>query len=181
MTTTATPPYASDSAWQRFSRKAVTTADHIVWIGALADDGYGRFHDPNYSDGYLIAERRSDTVRVSRWAWWAFNGPIPANTVVMHTCDLPICVRIDHLRLGTQRENLLMASGRDRLVHIKGGQRKDRADRRGQAGQSHAVRDAICLALAEGVTDPDELAAIVAATVAAGDGHADQLSLFDIA
>jgi hypothetical protein len=175
------PPYATPSAWRRFHRKAVITADHTVWVGALADDGYGRFHDPNYGDGYLVTSRRSDTVRVSRWIWWAWHGPIPARAVVMHTCDLPICVRLDHLQLGTQRENLLMAAGRERLVHIAGGIRLDHADRRGQVGQSQAIRDAVCLALADGITDPHELAAIVDRVITDGDRYADQLSLFDIA
>jgi hypothetical protein len=128
------PPYATPSAWQRFRRKAVITADHTVWVGALADDGYGRFTTRTTATGYLVAGRRSETVRVSRWIWWAWHGPIPARTVVMHTCDLPIYVRLDHLRLGTQRENLLMAAARERVVHIAGGIRLDRADSRGQVG-----------------------------------------------
>jgi hypothetical protein len=99
----------------------------------------------------------------------------------MHTCDLPICVRLDHLRLGTQRENLLMAAGRERLVHIAGRIRLDRADSRGQVGQSQAIRDAVCRALADGITDPHQLAGIVDRIIADGDRYADQLGLFDIA
>ncbi len=72
----------------------------------------------------------------------------------MHTYDLPICVRLDHLQLGTQRENLLMAAGRERLVHNVDGIRLDRADHRGQVGQPRAIRDAVSLALAEGVANP---------------------------
>ena len=176
------PPHATPSAWARFMRKAVITADHTIWIGALADDGYGRFHDPNYSDGYLIAGRRCDTARVSRWIWWAWNGRIPAHFVVMHNCDVPICVRLDHLGVGTQRENLLTAAHRDRLSRITAcGNRRDRADSRGQAGQSQAIRDAVCLALADGITDTHELATIVDKAIAEGDRYAEQLSLFDIA
>jgi hypothetical protein len=40
--TTQAPPYASAKAWRRFSRKTVATATHTIWLGALADDGYGR-------------------------------------------------------------------------------------------------------------------------------------------
>ena len=29
------------------------TATHTIWLGVLADDGYGRFHDPDYTDGAL--------------------------------------------------------------------------------------------------------------------------------
>jgi len=177
------PPFASARAWHRFLRKAVFTSNHTIWIGALANDGYGRFHDPDYGDGDLPAGRRDETVRVSRWLWWAWHGPLPARTVVMHTCDLPICVRRDHLRPGTQRENLLMAAGRNRLAHFTAGRgtRIGRADRRGQAGQSSAIRDATRAALAAGITDPPALARIVDDAIALGDHHADQLTLFDIA
>lgn len=175
-----TPPYATDKAWQRFLRKAVVTANHTIWIGALADDGYGRFHDPNYGDGDLPAGRRDSTVRVSRWVWWAWHGPLPARHVAMHTCDLPICAKLEHLRPGTQRENLRMAAGRDRLAHVApGGARIDHADRRGQAGQSRAIKDAVCAALGAGIADPDELARIVDDVIALGDRYADQLLLFD--
>jgi hypothetical protein len=33
-------------------------------------------------------------------------GPIPGGMVVMHKCDNPRCVNIEHLRLGTQKENV---------------------------------------------------------------------------
>lgn len=174
-----TPPYATPAAWQRFLRKAVVTARHTIWIGALADDGYGRFHDTNYGDGDLPAGRRDPTVRVSRWLWWAWHGPLPARTVVMHTCDLPICVKLEDLQLGTQQENLHMAAGRDRLAHVApGGARIDHADRRGPAGQSRAIKDAVRTALAAGIGDPHELARIVDDVVACGDRYADQLALF---
>ena len=182
MDITQIPPYATPSDWARFLRKAVVTANHTIWIGALADDGYGRFHGPNYGDGDLPADRRGETVRVSRWLWWAWHGPLPARTVVMHTCDLPICTKLEHLRPGTQRENLEMAAGRERLAHVApGGTRIDRADRRGQAGQSRAIRAAVCTALAAGIDDPHELARIVDEVIALGSSYADQLSLFDIA
>jgi hypothetical protein len=33
-------------------------------------------------------------------------GSIPANHVVMHTCDNPACVNPEHLRLGSQLDNI---------------------------------------------------------------------------
>ncbi|CRK56985.1 hypothetical protein [Alloactinosynnema sp. L-07] len=175
------PLHATAKAWERFSRKIVITSNHHIWVRSLADDGYGRFHDPNYTDADLPAAVRSDIVRVSRWIWWAHYGPIPPRTVIMHTCNVPICVRLDHLRAGTQQQNLLMAAELNRLAHTGGGSHRiDRADKRGQAGQSHAIRQAVLAAITEGTTDPDALATVVEAVLALGDAFADQLSLFDI-
>ena len=177
--TTQAPPYASGKAWRRFSRKTVATATHTIWLGALADDG--RFHDPDYTDDALPAELRSGTVRVSRWLWWAWYGPLPARTVVLHRCDLPICVRLDHLAAGSQRDNLLMAAHRDRIARTTfTGQRTDHADKRGPAGQSHAIRNAVHYALTTGITDPHQLTAIVDTVITLGDRYADQLALFDL-
>ena len=172
------PPYASPEAWRRFCAKAVPTARHTIWRGALADDGYGRFFDPLYEDQALPAGQRSGIVRVSRWLWWAYHGPIPAGAVVMHLCDIPICCRLDDLVVGTQAENLRMAAGRDRTSRTTSTGRADRADRRGQAAQSRDIRAAVTAALAGGITDPDLLAGIVDAVIANGDPHRDQLSLF---
>ncbi|MGH4011280.1 MAG: HNH endonuclease [Pseudonocardiaceae bacterium] len=179
--TTQAPPYATSKAWRRFTRKTVATATHTIWLGALADDGYGRFHDPHYTDDSLPAAYRSGTVRVSRWLWWAYYGPLPTSTVVLHRCDLPICVKLDHLAAGSQRDNLLMTARRDRIARTTfTGQRTDHADKRGQAGQSHAIRDVVCHALNTGVTNPHQLTAIVDAVIALGDPYANQLTLFDI-
>lgn len=171
------PPYASARAWARFRAKTVPTRRHAIWIGAITE-GYGCFHDPDYGDQDLEAPHRSGIVRVSRWVWWAWHGPIPSRLVVMHACDLPICVRLECLQLGTQADNLRMAAGRDRVARHGVGGRMDRADRRGQAAQSRAIRDAIRAAIAAGATDPDLLDGIVAKVIAAGDPRLHQLSLW---
>lgn len=66
----------------------------ILWTGTLDEDGYGR----------LFVRRRR--WRAHRLAWTLERGPIPPGLVVMHRCDQPSCVRVDHLELGTQAENL---------------------------------------------------------------------------
>jgi hypothetical protein len=109
------PPSASVRAWARFRVKMVPTRRHALWLGAISADGYGRFHDPDYGDQDLAAGDRSGIVRVSRWVWWAWHGPIPSRLVVMHACDLLICVRRECLTLGSQADNLRMAARRDRL------------------------------------------------------------------
>ena len=43
--------------------------------------------------------------RQSRKAWIRANGPIPDGMCVLHTCDNFLCVNIDHLYLGTYKQN----------------------------------------------------------------------------
>ena len=54
------------------------------------------------------------TYRAHRLMWEEVNGPIPEGMVLLHICDNPPCIRLDHLRLGTQAENVadMVAKGR---------------------------------------------------------------------
>lgn len=45
-----------------------------------------------------------------RFSWTVANGPVPRGMVVMHLCNNKGCVNPAHLRVGTPRENALMAS-----------------------------------------------------------------------
>jgi len=62
-------------------------------------DGYGMFDGP---------WRSRLTHRI---AWEMHNGSIPDGVLVLHKCDTPSCVRVDHLFLGTDADN---ARDRDR-------------------------------------------------------------------
>ena len=67
------------------------------------------------SGGYGIRSIRGREVLVHRWVWEQAHGPIPAGMVVMHTCDNRACFLLDHLRLGTQGDNVRDASAKGRL------------------------------------------------------------------
>jgi hypothetical protein len=83
--------------------------DCWLWQGALNGHGYGQ-----------IGIRGSFT-RVHRAVWQDTNGPIPAGMVVMHTCDVRHCCNPDHIRMGTQTENIhdmvLKGRGANRYGH----------------------------------------------------------------
>jgi len=81
----------------------VPTPGCHFWVGALADDGYGRF------------TVNGGAVRAARFLWTTHHGPLPPQVVVMHrSCDEPSCTRLDHLWTGSHAENLASAAGRGR-------------------------------------------------------------------
>ena len=63
------------------------------WTGGKSSKGYGRL---KYRGTILIA---------SRAVWEIERGPIPPDIVVMHKCDNPSCIEIEHLSIGTKQDN----------------------------------------------------------------------------
>ncbi len=86
----------------QFWAKALKTEEGCwLWSGAEARD-YGQ----------VWFQRK--TWRAHRLAYFLTYGPIPDGLYVLHSCDTPLCVRPDHLFLGTQSDNMkdMYAKGR---------------------------------------------------------------------
>lgn len=66
-------------------------------------------------DGYGVVRRNGRTRRAHREMWEQVHGPIPEGMVLLHSCDNPPCIRLSHLSLGTQAENVadMVAKGRN--------------------------------------------------------------------
>lgn len=57
-------------------------------------------------DGYALVSGRDGESRLAhRRAYEDAYGPIPKGLIVRHKCDVPRCVNVDHLELGTNQDN----------------------------------------------------------------------------
>jgi hypothetical protein len=78
---------------ERFWSKVDKTDTCWTWIGALNHNGYGHFR------------YNGKASRVHRVAFMEFNGTIPDGATVDHVCHNRACVRPEHLRLLTSKQN----------------------------------------------------------------------------
>lgn len=87
---------------QKLYSKVEPQGECLVWKGGVDSHGYGRF---------MIDYECHRTHRV---VYSLFHGPIAPGLSVCHHCDTPRCIRVDHLFLGTQKDNLqdMWAKGR---------------------------------------------------------------------
>lgn len=72
-----------------------------LWTGT-STKGYGRF----WWNG--------EQVPAHRVAYLLFCGPLQPEALVLHRCDTPLCVRPDHLWVGTQSDNIKDAVAKGR-------------------------------------------------------------------
>jgi hypothetical protein len=72
--------------------------------------------------GYGVASRKGKPQNASRVAYRLTYGEIPDNSLVLHSCDNPVCCNPDHLRLGTHQENMEDRNQKGRQSRLPGEQ-----------------------------------------------------------
>ncbi len=81
---------------ERFWAKVNKTDGCWLWTASKHQWGYGQIGRWKEGDRPILAHVAS---------WVLHFGPIPKGMCVCHSCDVPPCVRPDHLWLGTQNDN----------------------------------------------------------------------------
>lgn len=100
---------------ERFWLKVNRSGDCWLWT-ASTTKGYGQFVS------------NSTRYYAHRFSWLIHNGPIPAGMSVLHKCDTPLCVRPDHLFIGTAKDNV-----RDCIAKGRAVRRPSQGERNGSA------------------------------------------------
>lgn len=83
----------------------------LVWTGKTNNKGYGMF-------SVKIGERWK-TVSAHRWLFGEVFGIAPSK-IVMHSCDNPPCIALQHLDRGTLSSNLIDAIQKGRRTYTSG-------------------------------------------------------------
>ena len=88
---------------ERFWSKVEKTDTCWIWKGSVNWKGYGFYRYPNGQYAH-------------RFVYQLHYGKKPGKKLVLHSCDNPPCVNPEHLRLGTNDENMaeMGAKGRSR-------------------------------------------------------------------
>lgn len=111
-----------------------------AWSGVIDQHGYGKISKGRFGEG---------AVRAHRLSWEINKGPIPKGLVVIHICDNPNCVNPDHLKIGTQKANMLDCKEKGRL-----GRRGNFGSENSSAKLDERSVQLIRVALAHGVKYP---------------------------
>ena len=107
---------------KKFWSKVRKTDDQGCWLWTGARDVHPIKKFPTYGSFSIgsSTDQPYRHVKAHRFAWELAFGPIPAGIKVLHRCDIPNCVRPEHLFLGTQADNVADMMNKGRGVQLGG-------------------------------------------------------------
>ena len=82
------------------------------WSGCKSKNGYGSFS--------VYVNGKSMTLKAHRFSYMLNVGIIPPDMCVCHRCDNRVCVRPDHLFIGTKLDNYIDMVQKGRVVRVRG-------------------------------------------------------------
>jgi len=103
--TVATKGPARRPLTERFWSKVDKAGECWLWTASTQSAGYGKI---------TAGGSRGRTLGAHRVAWELTHGPIPDGLFVCHRCDVPACVRPDHLFLADHDGNMADKSRKER-------------------------------------------------------------------
>lgn len=126
-------PTAAQRYWQHVRpADTTTTGACLLWTGAIAGNGHGRFWlgvSAAGRDVCMIAHR-------FRWALAYGAESLLDVDAIRHDCDVTLCQNLDHLRGGT------VAANRQDWANRRDSPGSPLHDRRGPRARARALRDA---------------------------------------
>jgi len=86
----------------------ITETGCLIFTGSQDAHGYGRIR------------WKGKTMRAHRLNYISRYGSLPKGMFVLHKCDIPSCVNINHLYVGTHSQNMLDRSNRGGFIYPSG-------------------------------------------------------------
>jgi hypothetical protein len=98
--------FPNKSMYMRHARYSTTcTAEDRFWARVDKSGRCWLFQGATDKWGYGHVGHGGRRVQAHRYAFLIAKGDIPAGQLVLHKCDTPLCVRPDHLFLGSDADN----------------------------------------------------------------------------
>lgn len=79
------------AVWRRKGYLTKSPSGYILWLG------------PKDSHGYAQASVNGKRRLIHRYLWETYKGP--AEGMLCHTCDVPNCIKLAHMYVGTAKTN----------------------------------------------------------------------------
>ena len=108
---------------QRFHSQWKPTSVCFEWTGAVKNNGYGVFG--------IFRNGKWKNVYAHRYSWLLSRGKIPKDMYVCHHCDNRKCVNINHLFIGTAKDNAIDASKKGRSCMQAHPEKRPKGERNG--------------------------------------------------